>query len=124
MKYAIVGSRTFNDYKLLEKILDNIIKSDDCIVSGGANGADKLAAKYARERNLELIEIFPDWSIGKHAGPLRNQDIVNKCDKLIAFWDGQSKGTKNSIDLAQKSGKLLRIIGTCDYMKTVGDITA
>jgi hypothetical protein len=113
MKLAIIGSRTFNDYKLLCEKLNNInsIKKITLIVSGGANGADKLGEKYAKENNI-LTKIFlPDWkNFGKKAGYLRNIDIINESDCVIVFWDGVSKGTQHSINLAKKYQKKCLIV--------------
>ena len=113
MKYAVVGSRGFVDYNKLCEILDKIVHPGDTIVSGGATGADSLAARYAKENNLELVEFLPDWDkFGKSAGYRRNVQIVDECDKLICFWDSISKGSKHSIDLATKNNKLLRVVYT------------
>jgi hypothetical protein len=113
MKLAVVGSRTFNNYDLLKKEIDEIRKQYNIteIVSGGANGADKLAEKYARENNLK-ITIFPAlWNkYGKRAGFIRNEKIWQHCDLGIAFWDGESKGTKHSFLLSKKYNKYLKII--------------
>lgn len=100
---AIVGSRTFNDYAYLCSILEwYTIRS---IVSGGAKGADSLAKRYANEHNLTILEFIPDWNkLGKSAGYKRNEQIVNACDEVIAFWDGQSKGTAHTIKIAQDRG--------------------
>lgn len=104
MKLAIVGSRTFNDYEFLKQTVNSLsnIKSITHIVSGGANGADTLAEKYCLENELELIIFLPDWKkYGRSAGMIRNKDIINTCDIVIAFWDGKSRGTENSIKLAR-----------------------
>ena len=83
----------------------------DVIVSGGAKGADSLARHYAVVNDIELVEFIPDWKkYGRGAGMKRNKDIIENCDYCIAFWDGKSKGTKNSINLAKKSNKGLRIV--------------
>lgn len=109
IKLAVVGSRTFNDYELLKKSLQTFdIKQ---IISGGAKGADFLAKKYAQENNISIREFMPDWDrFGKAAGYKRNEQIVQACDELVAFWDGSSKGTKHDIDLAEKMNKPLYII--------------
>jgi hypothetical protein len=81
------------------------------LVSGGAKGADTLGERYAKEHNIETKIFLPDWEkYGKKAGFLRNTDIINEAELIIAFWDGQSKGTKDSIDKAFKSEKKLLII--------------
>lgn len=104
MRVGVVGSRGFNDYPLLLSILDKV-PSVDCIVSGGANGADSLAARFAKERNIKLIEFIPDWNLyGKRAGFIRNELIIDNSDIVYAFWDGVSKGTQHSIKLAKNKG--------------------
>jgi hypothetical protein len=113
MKLAIVGSRTFNDYELLEKsILDKFdLKNIDLIVSGGAVGADKLGEKFAEKHSIEPLILKPDWNkYGKRAGYERNKDIIKNCDTVIAFWNGESPGTKHSIDIAKASKKEVIIV--------------
>lgn len=109
---AIIGSRTFNDYNIGKdeflKITNNIIVSK--IISGGALGADKIGEKIALEFNIPITIFKPDWNLGKHAGFLRNSDIVVNSDIVIAFWNGISKGTHDSIKKAKKLKKELYII--------------
>lgn len=106
MKVIIAGGRDFQDYELLRYKCDFILGTiEDTIeiVSGGASGADFYGNKYAVEKGYE-VKYFPaDWSnLGKSAGPIRNKQMAEYADMLIAFWDGNSKGTKNMIDLAKK----------------------
>jgi len=113
MKLAVVGSRDFNDYDLMKRYLDRIhsVEPITCIVSGGAKGADSLSERWAKENNIETKVYIPDWNKhGKSAGYKRNVDIITNSDKVIAFWDNVSKGTKHSIDLANKQGKKLKIV--------------
>ena len=110
MILAIVGSRTFTNYRLLSAELDNY-NDIERIVSGGAKGADTLARRYAKEHDIPIREYLPNWAqYGKRAGYLRNRNIVDDCDELIAFWDGSSKGTKNSIGLGFERGIPVRVI--------------
>jgi hypothetical protein len=103
-RYAIIGSRSFTDYKLFCNKLQNIITiagTPTLIVSGGARGADQLAARYAFENRITLQEYKPDWK--KHrtgAGLQRNTLIIENSDVVVAFWDYCSKGTKDSITKA------------------------
>lgn len=113
MKVAIVGGRTFNDYNLLKKTMDElyegIIISE--IVSGGAKGADTLAEKYAKENGIKIKVFLPDWTnLGKKAGPIRNEEIIKYCYECVAFWDGVSTGTLSSINLSKKHGKKCSVI--------------
>lgn len=128
MKIAVVGSRNYfliYDYIHLKYIIDeektrfahdvivNEFSLGDILVSGGAEGVDLFAESTIDEWNKccsehsncskkwDKIILKPDWDkYGKRAGFLRNQLIIDEADKVIAFWDGKSKGTKNSIDLA------------------------
>jgi len=117
MKLAVVGSRDFDDYELVARTIGthfyymiNYIHSgidnDNEIISGGARGADKVGKQYALNCGLIYIEFPAEWNKhGKSAGFIRNQQIVNACDVVLAFWDGKSKGTENTIALAKKAKK-------------------
>ena len=104
MKVIIAGSRGFLDYNKLCSVCDSLLKDykDIEIVSGTANGADKLGEKYARTRGY-LIKRFPaDWdTYGKSAGYVRNREMAKYADFLIAFWNGDSVGTKHMINSAK-----------------------
>ena len=111
LKIGIVGSRNFNDYKLLKETLDEYIEDVFLIVSGGAKGADSLGEQWAKENNIKTLIHKPEWKkYGKSAGFVRNELIINDSDIVIAFWDGLSKGTKHSINLAKKQNKKVKII--------------
>ena len=105
MKIAVIGSRDFNDYVFLSESL-KFLSSADTIISGGARGADSLAERYAKENQINFVVFPADWDkFGKSAGYRRNVDIITECDSVIAFWDGKSRGTKHSIDIAKKQNK-------------------
>ena len=91
MKIAVIGSRSFNNFKLLEDTLSSYESKITTIVSGGARGADSLAESWAEKYKKETIIIKPDWDKhGKSAGFIRNRDIIEACDGCIAFWDQES----------------------------------
>lgn len=112
-KVIIAGGRDFKDYELLKGKLNIYLSNLEniTIVSGGANGADLLGEQYAKEKGLELV-IFPaDWNTyGKAAGPVRNRQMAEYSDYLIAFWDGKSKGTYNMINTAEELGLKIKIV--------------
>lgn len=114
MKVIIAGGREFKDYKKLKKYMDFILMNIDKdkleIVSGGARGADLLGEKYAEEKGYPVKQFIPDWGIGKQAGYLRNWDMAKYADALVAFHDGESKGTQHMINLAKKESLLVRIV--------------
>jgi hypothetical protein len=121
MKVIIAGGRYFDNYELLSTKCDKILQNQDdvTIISGGAKGADSLGEKYAKERGYTL-EIFPaKWDEhGKKAGIMRNVEMADNANSLIAFWDGNSRGTKHMVETATNKGLSVRVI---KYKKGVGD---
>lgn len=117
MKLAVVGSRSINNrgrvYKCLDDCLDkaNEIGKELVLVSGGARGIDTMAMDFAKDRGLTIIIVYPDWDKhGRSAGFKRNHVIWEIADCGIAFWDGVSKGTEHSFDLAKQQDKQIAII--------------
>lgn len=115
MNLAIIGSRTFNNYELLKKelqpFLNEEIKNSLIVISGGARGADILGEKWAKENKIRTLIFLANWQkYGKKAGFIRNYDIINNCDAVVAFWDGKSKGTAHSLNLAKEQNKPIKII--------------
>jgi len=112
MNIGIVGSRSFDNYGYMVSVLTPYLKIGiiDLIISGGAAGADSLAKKFAKEHGLKYKEFKAHWNVyGKAAGYKRNVKIVDASEMIIVFWDGSSKGTKHTIDLAKEKGKELVI---------------
>jgi hypothetical protein len=103
-RIIVAGTRYFNDYELLKKTMDMIIRGERAIiVSGTAKGADKLGEEYALENNLMVHRFFPDWdTYGKSAGYRRNAEMANNATMAVIFWDGESKGSKHMIDNARR----------------------
>lgn len=113
MKVIIAGGRDFKDYNRLKEVCDKILIKQNKIeiVSGTAGGADTLGERYAQEKGYEVKKFPAKWDeYGKKAGYLRNQEMGEYADGLIAFWDGQSKGTKHMIDIANNKGLKVRVI--------------
>jgi len=115
-RIIVAGGRDFCDKEFFDRNLDALVAEfvDVEIVSGHASGADKLAEEYAKRLGLAL-KIFPaDWKkYGRAAGPIRNREmltyILEAKPIVVAFWDGQSKGTKNMIEQARKEDVDCRI---------------
>ena len=111
MKLAVIGSRSFDNFELLNNEILSLGNEITEIISGGAKGADLLAEKWAKQNNVISTIIKPIWSIyGRGAGIIRNEDIIQKCDYCIAFWDGKSKGTLSSIKFCVKYSKPHKIV--------------
>ena len=107
MKLLIVGSRSITDFDL-----EGCVPSETAlIISGGANGIDTLAEKYADKHRISKVIIRPEYGKYGRAAPLkRNETIVDMCDEVLVIWDGASKGTKYTVDYANKRGKKVTII--------------
>jgi len=111
MKLAIIGSRGFNDYELVKKVLSDYKEKVTLVISGGAKGADTLGEKWANDNNIKTLIYPAEWDkYGKKAGHIRNTDIINNCDFCIAFWDGKSTGTQDSIKKAKQMNKEVLIV--------------
>ena len=113
IKVIVAGTRTFENYNLLERKLNKILQNYGTveIVSGGAKGADSLGEKYADLRGHKLAKFLPNWGLwGKQAGIRRNVYMAQYATHLVAFWDGRSRGTAHMIEAAKAKGLPVRII--------------
>lgn len=114
-RVAIIGSRDYPAGHLVRAHIE-AMQGDTIIVSGGARGVDTLARQYAAEFGLVCVEFHPAWrrrdgnGTNKAAGFERNRLIVDYADRVVAFWDGNSPGTRSTISLARRAGKPVRII--------------
>ena len=119
MKVIIAGSRTINDYTLVNKVIKNSGFKIDEVISGCANGVDKCGEYWAKAHDIP-IKYFPaDWDNIEHskaivkinkygkkynaiAGMLRNEEMAMYANALIAIIKDNSSGTTNMIKLAEK----------------------
>lgn len=101
MKVAVIGSRNLSVPDLENYLPENT----DEIVSGGAFGVDTSARQYALAHGIKLTEFLPEYKkYGKGAPLKRNISIIEYSDLVLAFWDGQSHGTKFVIDNCKRLG--------------------
>jgi hypothetical protein len=135
MKLAIIGGRDFTERNVAELAFVRYfyppVEYTDGpwvqeIISGGAAGADTIAKQLAEKYDIKYTECPALWDdlealpckikyngdkpYNALAGFNRNKDIISKSDIVLAFWNGVSPGTKNSLDLAQKMKKDTLII--------------
>lgn len=117
MFYLIVaGSRGYTDYPAFCQALDAFIQNtlphrNVVIVSGGAKGVDRMAERYAHERQYTLMVVLANWDkYGKRAGMVRNEEMGTIADGLVAFWDGESRGTRHMIAHMKQLGKPTKTI--------------
>jgi len=114
----VTGSREFDDYKMLQTKLYNLLSPRSnhiTIISGGDEGADKLGEKFAIDYGTDLLIMPADWETrGKYAVYERNIDMALTAIKdasvyktnimLVIFWDGKSIDTRNMISIAMYMG--------------------
>ncbi len=115
MTIVIAGCRNYTDYPKAEIFISQCLENfSPCnkiiILSGGCRGADALGERYATEHGLPVIRFLPNWQrYGKRAGPIRNRAMVDACDAVICFWDGNSHGTHSLISYTNQQQKPLFI---------------
>lgn len=101
----VTGSRSIADIDISE-----YLKNIDVLLTGGAKGVDSLAITYAEKNSIKHIEILPNYAKYNRAAPvIRDEEMVKMCDRVVAIWDGKSKGTKHTIDFAKKYRKPIDI---------------
>lgn len=115
MRVAVIGSREVGEH-IEAQIRDALPPYTSEIVSGGAKGVDQAAKAVAAQLGIPFCEYVPDYDrYGKRAPLVRNDRIIERADMVLAFWDGESAGTKYVIAECLKKGK--RVI----YIPLEGD---
>jgi len=114
MKTIIAGSRSITDMAMLDAALVAWGWKDliTAVVCGEARGADALGKAWAECHGLPVLSFPAAWAQhGKAAGPIRNQEMADAADALLALWDGRSKGTENMIAIARRKHQERRKAG-------------
>jgi hypothetical protein len=115
MRVIIAGGRDINDYSLVEEAVKESGFIITEVVSGMASGVDALGVNYAINNGIRFAPFSADWNKhGRAAGPIRNKQMAEYGEALIAIWDGKSKGTKNMIETATRLGLYV-------YVKNIGE---
>lgn len=103
MKVIIAGSRHIDDIELVEFAIKESRFDITEVVNGGCWGVDMTGVIWAKGVGALVKSFFPDWTrYGKSAGPIRNNQMAEYADALLAIWDGESKGTWDMIKRADK----------------------
>lgn len=106
MRIIIAGSRDATEEQV-RHALDACpwIGFASAIVSGTAKGADEFGERWAEEQGIEVLRFPADWKKhGKRAGPVRNREMAENAEGLVAVWDGESRGTLHMIEFALARG--------------------
>jgi len=118
MKILIAGSRTLTEPSYIGHLIDQAFAalptpSVNAVIHGGAKGVDLIAHDWAKKHGIPVEVYAADWGrFGKAAGHRRNVVMVDRCDAAVVIWDGQSKGTRHTIELLTASGKPFVVVST------------
>lgn len=109
-RVAIVGSRDWPDPERVRAYVRSL-PPGTVVVSGGAKGVDTWAVDEACLCGLECHGCPAEWEAhGRAAGPIRNSVIVANCDRVVAFWYGDSRGTADTVRKARRAGKPVEVV--------------
>lgn len=116
-KLIVAGGRDFFNEQWIEQTVFSLIATgfiphdDPTLVCGMAIGADLSAFNVWSKYRSPIIRMPADWQgLGRSAGYIRNVWMAEEADALLAFWDGQSKGTAHMIKTMERMGKPVRVI--------------
>lgn len=116
MKLIVAGGRDFVDTNRMIEELQKLVNSGsipECpeLVCGMARGADMLAYSLWANHNMKIHTFPADWKTHpRSAGYIRNAEMGNFADVLVAFWDGKSRGTKHMIEYMQRLNKPVYVV--------------
>jgi len=123
-RVAIVGSRDYPQPGAVRGFVRSLAAEhqDLVIVSGGARGVDLIAEGEARKLGVP-VKVWPaDWERhGRRAGYLRNVKIVADSNRVVAFWDGTSRGTAHTVGIARDHEKLWKVFDAEGKETKTGD---
>lgn len=110
-KIGFTGSRNITQLsEEMLKELDRVNTKEDTIIHGGAIGSDTLIKEYCNLNSIKQEIIRPINPSNNQHYLYRNIEIITKAVRIIAFWDGKSRGTKFVIDYAKARGKQVTIV--------------
>jgi hypothetical protein len=122
VRVIIAGSRTATRANV-DAALKSCPFSVSLVLSGCARGADTFGEMWATERGVP-VEVYPaDWKrLGKRAGVIRNEQMAERADALVAVWDGESRGTQHMIETAKSRGLLVHIHKVQKVVRLFGQV--
>ena len=105
--WIICGGRDFADAEMFNSAMGDLVRSrgmPECIINGGARGADLLAREWAEHHAIQAVTVLADWdSHGRQAGPLRNQTMLDRSPNLVVAFPG-GRGTADMVRRSRKAG--------------------
>lgn len=107
----VCGSRDWHARPPIERAIAELPKGS-VVITGGARGADRIAAQVARRCSLHVAVVEPLWDrYGGAAGRIRNSAMLRlRPSRVLAFWDGESPGTRHTIEAATEQGVPVEVL--------------
>lgn len=109
MRLIIAGSRSITDIEHVQQVMRFAVSAGCClieVVSGCAPGVDQLGEQWAAQNGIPVRQFPADWArYPRRAGRMRNAEMANYADALVAIWDGASSGTRHMVQTMQALGK-------------------
>jgi hypothetical protein len=105
VKVIVAGSRGIKNEDVVFSCIERSGFAISEVVSGGADGVDKIGEIFAQRAGLPCTQFIPNWRIGKKAGYLRNERMGKYGEAAVIVWDGESRGTKSMIGFMEKFKK-------------------
>jgi hypothetical protein len=105
LRTIIAGPRFVTNYQILLDAVSEVQQhwTITTVISGTARGVDSLGERWAKENGIPLERYPADWErYGRTAGPIRNREMAEVAEALLAIWDGKSTGTGHMIRTGQK----------------------
>lgn len=119
-RLLVCGSRHWHEPALIRRIVDRL-PPETVIVHGDSGNADRWAAQFAEKRGLEVDPHPADWArYSKAAGPIRNAEMIKVSELVVAFWDGLSPDTRDTLRQARDAGLTIYIFYSTPTARIVG----
>lgn len=112
VRVVVTGSRGWTNAGAIHRRLSLLPEGSTIIHGRAGSGADWIADVYARQLDFDVVRMPADWDLyGRRAGIVRNIEMLNTDPELVlAFWDGESRGTRHCVEEARKRGIPVEVI--------------
>lgn len=113
-RVIIAMPREFKDYALLQRTMDRLLANvhDGIVIVCGKDACiGDLGVRYAQERRY-LLQDFPSDSerYGPAADYVRNLEMADVADAVVAFWDEENRVVKHMLDVGEQHGLKTRVV--------------